>query len=350
MQDDRFFSMPPGAIIPGKLGKFSIYLKKESSNSTVLFAKAGEMVDSKVLDRLEEMGVEEVFISTADKINFDKYIETNLNSILSNKTVAVEKRTAVFTKISVNIIKDSFENFTERGLDRALINRLESLVRNTTQFLTDQNTLKVLSRMIGHDYNTYRHSMMVFWYSSILLKNCEGLVPATDMEDVEDYHIQGGVAAILHDIGKTMIDPKIINKPDRLTDTEFEIIKTHSVNSLAMLIDTELNPLVKKAILHHHEDYNGGGYPFGISGSKIPFLSRLIRVVDVFEAMTSNRPYKTAMSPGRTIELMTGIKISKSSINENQGEEDARDRDMNKCFDNDILKRFIVLLSKNIKL
>lgn len=81
MDDGQFFSMPPGSIIPGRLGKFSIYLKPAGHRFPVLFTRAGQKIDSKVLERLEEMDVREVYIRTDERVNFNQYIENNLQHI-----------------------------------------------------------------------------------------------------------------------------------------------------------------------------------------------------------------------------------------------------------------------------
>jgi len=101
---------------------------------------------------------------------------------------------------------------------------------------------------------------------------------------------------VLHDIGKIGIDGAILNKPGRLTDEEFEIIKGHpeiAANILSSLeFLTEVVPLVR----HHHEHYAGGGYPLGIAGEEIPLGARIIAVADAFNAMTSDRPYRASLA------------------------------------------------------
>ncbi|MFT4414139.1 HD-GYP domain-containing protein [Fredinandcohnia humi] len=103
------------------------------------------------------------------------------------------------------------------------------------------------------------------------------------------------IAATLHDIGKTKIPPEILNKPDKLTQAEYEIIKKHTIYGYELLSNSkDISREVSLVALQHHEREDGKGYPFGVSGNKISYLSRIVAVADVFHAMSSNRVYHDA--------------------------------------------------------
>lgn len=106
-------------------------------------------------------------------------------------------------------------------------------------------------------------------------------------------------AALLHDIGKIKVPDAILLKPTVLTTEEYEIIKSHSQWGAEILGDeaAETAPLkdVVEIIRHHHERYDGKGYPEGLPGEEIPFLAQIISIADAFDAMTSDRPYRSAM-------------------------------------------------------
>ena len=110
------------------------------------------------------------------------------------------------------------------------------------------------------------------------------------------------IAGTLHDIGKIAIPDSVLLKPDKLTFEEFAIIKTHSEVGDRILKPLFLFDQERNIILHHHERWDGKGYPGGLSGSDIPFLARILAVADSFDAMTSNRPYRSAMEIGAAIE------------------------------------------------
>lgn len=98
-------------------------------------------------------------------------------------------------------------------------------------------------------------------------------------------------AGILHDIGKIMISPKLLNKSEKLTNEEFEIIKHHPETSYQILKSVDEYATFAEAVLYHHERYDGKGYPEGLIGERIPLYSRIISVADAYEAMTANRSY-----------------------------------------------------------
>lgn len=99
----------------------------------------------------------------------------------------------------------------------------------------------------------------------------------------------------LHDIGKIGIDDSILRKPGRLTETEFELMKTHTTKGAAIIESIpDLHPILP-IVRNHHEAWNGTGYPDGLSGEKIPLLARIVAVADAFDAMTSNRPYRPGL-------------------------------------------------------
>lgn len=99
--------------------------------------------------------------------------------------------------------------------------------------------------------------------------------------------------ALLHDVGKLLIDPQILNKPAPLTSRETEIVQKHV--QLSVLNRFWQFKKIARVIRHHHEWYNGKGYPDGLHGEEIPFESRILAVVDAFDAMMSERPYRDAL-------------------------------------------------------
>jgi HD-GYP domain-containing protein (c-di-GMP phosphodiesterase class II) len=100
---------------------------------------------------------------------------------------------------------------------------------------------------------------------------------------------------MLHDLGKLSIMDTILRKPDRLTPEEFAIIKAHPVVGEHILKPLRFLGRESCAVRSHHERFDGGGYPDGLKGEDIPMIARIVTVADVFDAVTSNRPYRTAL-------------------------------------------------------
>jgi|WetSurMetagenome_2_1015567.scaffolds.fasta_scaffold00077_48 response regulator RpfG family c-di-GMP phosphodiesterase len=145
------------------------------------------------------------------------------------------------------------------------------------------------------DRYTHGHSENVMKYTVVIGKRL-GLSDA-ELENVK-------YAGLLHDIGKIGTSELILNKPGRLTPAEFDEIKKHPTLGSNIIADVPfLRPLVPM-VLHHHEFYDGSGYPSGISGEEIPFGARILSVADAYEAMTSDRPYRRSLSSQAALDIL----------------------------------------------
>lgn len=113
------------------------------------------------------------------------------------------------------------------------------------------------------------------------------------------------VGAALHDIGKIAIPEAVLNKPGKLTPEEFEIIKEHAALGSEILEPVPFPPEVVEAVRHHHEKWDGTGYPDKLAGMQIPLMARIVAVADVYDALTSDRPYRAAWSHERAMEFMS---------------------------------------------
>lgn len=154
-----------------------------------------------------------------------------------------------------------------------------------------KKTCEMAVRAILHaldfkDHYTFGHSMRVAFYSLALGKEL-GL-PEDELYDLE-------LAALFHDIGKIGVPDSVLLKPSRLSETEFDIMKSHPVKSAEILQGFEDFEKIAKYARHHHERFDGKGYPEGLQGEDIPLFSRIILIADTFDAMTSSRPYRKGL-------------------------------------------------------
>ena len=146
------------------------------------------------------------------------------------------------------------------------------------------------------DEYTFKHSVDVA-AGSIILAKYLGL-GADNIRDI-------GTAGVLHDIGKIMIPNEILNKNGKLTDKEFAVIKNHPVYGYQLLSTNQsIAEPIRRAVLYHHEKFCGGGYPSGLKGNEIPLYARVLSVIDVFDALVTERPYHKAYSVADTLEIM----------------------------------------------
>lgn len=114
------------------------------------------------------------------------------------------------------------------------------------------------------------------------------------------------VAAVLHDVGKISVPGEILNKPGKLSWPEWQLVKTHVAQGLRILSEANFPPPVKAAVAQHHERLDGSGYPQGLRADQIMLEARILAVADVFEAMTSHRPYRPAVSVAQSVEYLKG--------------------------------------------
>ncbi|WP_425832629.1 HD-GYP domain-containing protein [Kribbella sp. DT2] len=117
-------------------------------------------------------------------------------------------------------------------------------------------------------------------------------------------------AGLLHDVGKVGVPTSIIRKPGRLDDTEMDAIRLHPARGVELIGNIPFLEEVKSAVLHHHEKYDGTGYPAGLSATNIPYFARIIGIVDAFDCLTSNRSYRPARSVEETLAILEQDKLT----------------------------------------
>jgi HD-GYP domain-containing protein (c-di-GMP phosphodiesterase class II) len=158
------------------------------------------------------------------------------------------------------------------------------------------DALLSLARLKTADEYTYLHSVAV----------CALMVALGRQLGLDDAQCRdAGMAGMLHDLGKAAMPQDILNKPGKLTDAEFDIIKTHPVRGYEMLLDSpNVSEGARDVCLHHHERYDGTGYPHKLGAEQISLLARMGAVCDVYDAVTSDRPYKAGWDPAHALSQM----------------------------------------------
>lgn len=154
-----------------------------------------------------------------------------------------------------------------------------------------------LARLKNKDDYTYLHSVTV----------CALMVALGRQLGLDDALLrEAGMAGLLHDLGKAMIPLEILNKPGKLTDAEYAIVKKHPRDGYNMMIGNTGDGVMaaRDVSLHHHEKFDGTGYPERLEGNAISLLSRMAAVCDVYDAITSNRPYKSGWEPSESLRRM----------------------------------------------
>ena len=167
-----------------------------------------------------------------------------------------------------------------------MANRIEEL-KTENQLICEMAAKSILRALDAKDHYTFDHSMRVCYFSMVVGKELE-------LNDEEMYELQ--LSSLFHDIGKIGTPDAVLNKPTRLSDEEFKIMREHPGQSYQILKEFTVFQKVAKYALHHHERYDGRGYPAGLKGEQIPLFSRIILIADTFDAMTSSRVYRKGLN------------------------------------------------------
>ena len=198
--------------------------------------------------------------------------------------------------INEAISEDLFQAGVEAVSEGDIGEMLDIATNVVSDIITKEDISLDLYDLRSYDDYTYHHSMNVAVYCAVVGKKLE-----LDNENLVNLT----QAAICHDLGKSRIDSDILNKPAKLSDEEYEKIKKHPKFSYDILSERqEISAKIKQAVICHHENENGSGYPYGKVSEDIPYLAKIIHAVDVYDALTSERPYKQPFSHEKSMAII----------------------------------------------
>ncbi|KAF2955537.1 HD-GYP domain-containing protein [Marinitoga sp. 38H-ov] len=288
----------------------SIFLFDKDNNAKMVYAKGYDYLKINELDlKTSELIIPEnaKIISQIHNINantmseekfekFKKYggdlKETLITPIAFNNEIF-----GIITLDINNGSEASFEDYHTKIMDYfgkmfAGFLKMLNFIKQEGKFHKDI-ALTLVKALEYYDNYTRGHSERVANWASLIAEKM-----GFDKQKIEHIYWAG----VLHDIGKIFVPQSILNKAARLIPEEFEKIKLHPVKGEELINKVENMQYISKIIKHHHERYDGKGYPDGLSGENIPIESRILAVVDSFDAMTSERPYKTPLSKQQALE------------------------------------------------
>jgi HD-GYP domain-containing protein (c-di-GMP phosphodiesterase class II) len=280
---DKYYQIDKNMLISGTEVPFCIYSMRNYDYSLVLHATSDLQgsIDDKVLSLPGD-----VLISQSDIPLYNEY----LNSVLRSPTLSgkdVERMKALVVKENSKIIvKDLFDNPRSGEKIREVQGVVNTMIDT---IIANKDTIHDLLSLRGFDYYTYTHSVNVGVLSV-------GLGVAIDLkkEDVEKL----GMGAMLHDIGKSAIPSEILNKQGKLDDREFFIIQSHVFEGEKLLKENSRIPCESlPAVIQHHEKISGRGYPARLAEKEITLFGRITAIADCYDAMTTTRPYRQALTP-----------------------------------------------------
>jgi len=294
---------------------FDLFLKNVVGGKAryILFCRSGDHFSAKRKEELLSKNAEKLYISKEDTDKYLKYQEENLRSIVDDKNKSSLEKSGALYQVATNITEELLEN-PKSGKH---IERASAWIGSTVNhILKNENTFSSLFEVTSHDYRTYSHSINM----SVI-----GLLFGKYLSLSEHELDCLGTGMLLHDIGKVVIAPEIINKTGRLTKEEFTEMKKHPKAGLDILEPKKnVDSLCLKVVAQHHENQDGSGYPSGLGGSEIHLFGSISRIIDVYDAMTTHRPYAAAKRPFAALAEMKA--------------------EMLNCFNEELFKEFICFL------
>jgi HD-GYP domain-containing protein (c-di-GMP phosphodiesterase class II) len=241
-------------------------------------------------------------------------LKTAVKEAVSDKTLPLEEKAKVVYARSVEMINSVLGQPNTRNI----ADSKEAIAAVVDMILADKETSHYLTRITTHDFYTYTHSVNVGFLAVCLAK--------TVLQDTNHNMHELGAGFFLHDLGKVRIPPEIINKPGRLSEEEMAEIRKHPVLGFKILHECrQMTKECRTIVLEHHERNDGTGYPQQLHGQQIHIYGRICSIADVYEALTSDRPYRKRMQPFDALKLMKD--------------------DMMHHFQKDLFEKFVLMLS-----
>lgn len=292
--------------------------KGETMNDQVVMDKAIAYVP--LLDSNYNMALifdlSETYAIFRDDRNFAIYVIVIVASVVAVMVVTILTVIQNITKRTIGdieqIAKGNFNTSIKKLESKSklinldiLIDSIETMTQDMRKHIMtiDKNYLELVEVMVKaveiNDAYTSKHNIEVGNYALIIANE----IGYRDSENIV-------MGAKLHDVGKISIPTEILNKPGKLTAEEYEIIKTHPVEGYNIIKNVDYFDEIKYGIKHHHEHWDGSGYPDGLIGDEIPLLAQIISIADVYDALTSDRAYRTGVSHEEAFEYI----VSQSGV------------------------------------
>jgi putative nucleotidyltransferase with HDIG domain len=265
------------------------------------------------INKLKKHGIEYVFIEPRnDEVSIKEVIEENKDLLENVQYEELPKHYIDFQSLtkaseiyeeSVKIIRSVMEDirsgklFDDTGV-RIIADKITELTVKKGDLLSSVAKLK------SYDDYTFQHCVNVSVFATSLGKLMN--IPIKELNMLS-------ASALLHDVGKMLVPKEILNKPGKLTDEEFKIMKNHVPAGYDYLIKNGLDPSELKIVIEHHERYDGSGYPYGLKDPDISLFGKIGAVVDIYDAITSDRVYHKGMEPPSALKMM--FKWTDSHIN-----------------------------------
>ncbi len=275
----------------------------------VLYCNEDAVFDNNKKAMLLEKNISRLFVKNNDKQKYYKYLESNFQNFISDTNLSSNEKTKIVYGAATSLVKDLFNDPRSGNVERA-----KTFAYNMVDYiLKEGSAARSLLKIAVHEYYTYTHSVNVAAVGTLFAQEL-----GFGDEDLKSFC--SGI--LLHDIGKTRISTEILNKKGKLTKEEFARVKEHPELGVEILRETGSGFTDEYPItLQHHENCDGTGYPHGLQKNEIHRCGRIARIIDVYDALTTDRPYAKAIRPFAAL-----VEMKEKMFN---------------CFDTELFKEFI---------
>ncbi len=264
-----------------------------------ILINCGTYLDDFLIESLLKMGVGGIYTSEGE----DDSEEDSIPAEIKEKIESLKVEDPAKLKLSESVkkrvsegIQYLYQNTKSENFAKTtnhIANDLMKAVLENDSIAFDINALKV------SDEYTFKHSVDVATVAMVIARK-HGL------KDNEIYEI--GITGLLHDLGKSKIPNEILNKPDKLNEAEFALMKQHTLLGYKILKNKkDIKESIRLGVLQHHEKINGQGYPFGLSSDKISDYAKFLSVADIYDALVTKRPYKNPFSQRNAVEIIMSM-------------------------------------------
>ncbi len=271
-----------------------LYLRESGGGSHALYRDKGIPLNDSDLDSLQARGLTTLYARSDEFENYQRYLRGSLDSVLADESVPVVNRFSHLNEVVRDVLSESFR----RNDTAETVATCHDIAHKTVDLICRKDA--VASELLGvlyHDYHTFTHSANVSYYCTFLSKSL-GISSPAELHSI-------AVGGMLHDLGKLEIPDAILTKPGALSPEDRALVKEHPRTGFLKLCHRhDLSRGQLMMVYQHHERLDGKGYPVGHVGSELHDWARICAVVDVYEALTSNRPYRRALGQNEAFGIM----------------------------------------------
>ena len=293
MQRD-FTCVPLSVFRVMRNSSVNLYCKLDNDATPVLYRSPSIPISDADIEDLRNRGHRALYVSSADFTAFGNALSASLNDAIEDVSITPEERFSFLQSAAAVEVNAAFQMIK---CDR-FVSLAQTLSRQIASLLGSNAIVpRKLFAMVQHDFNTFTHLTNVAGFANLLAEKMGHTDPVVKEQIT--------VGAFLHDIGKRFIPAQLLRKKGALTEQEWSLIQTHPQRGYEDLCDRkDLTEGQLMMVYSHHEKLDGKGYPVGMVGDEIHPWARLLAVVDVFDAITSLRPYRTPMKLSEGLEFL----------------------------------------------